>query len=124
MFKTYLRGKQMLAAAIVDDAASMARTLVRREARGPGDTDNAMRRLEARYGVPYGVLWSLRYRKPKDILASAFLTLSNAYEAECERQRRAIEHDLAIAKAKGGVAAALATAIARVNREETAGEPD
>jgi hypothetical protein len=120
--KFSLHGCKMSSLAIVDSAAFMARAMVQREARGPGDTDNAMRRIETRYGVPYGVLWSLRYRKPKDILASAFLTLSNAYEAECERQRRAIDHDLAIAKAKGGIAAALAEAVARIDRETTPGE--
>lgn len=65
----------MSGVAIVDSAANMARDLVQREARGPGDLENAMRRIEARYGVPYATLWSLRYRKPKDIMASALLTL-------------------------------------------------
>jgi hypothetical protein len=50
-------------------AADWARILVQREARGPGDMPNAMDRLEHRYGLPSGLLWKLRYRRPKDISA-------------------------------------------------------
>ncbi len=35
-------------------ARSWANELLRRESRGPGDMENAMRRLETRYGIPYG----------------------------------------------------------------------
>lgn len=72
----------------VDQARAIARDLVQHESRGPGDTDNAMRRLEARYGVPYGFLWSLRYRPPKDVLMGAWHRLTAAYRAECERVER------------------------------------
>lgn len=72
----------------VEHAARMSRVMVAREMRGPGDTEAAMRRIEARYGVPYSLQWSLRYRPPKDILVGAWLRLSAAYQAECERQER------------------------------------
>lgn len=80
-------------------ARDMASALVQREARGPGDLDNAMRRIEQRYGVPYGLLWSLRYRPPKDIVAGAWQTLTNAYRAECERHARRLEHEIQTMKA-------------------------
>ncbi len=80
-------------------ASEMARNLVHRESRGPGDLENAMRRIEAKYGVPYSVLWSLRYRQPKDILMGVFHKLRSAYEAECQRQASILEHELTVQKA-------------------------
>lgn len=110
MGKFSLREKQVSPSAFVDDAATKARWLVQREVRGPGDLDNAMRRVEARYGVSFSTLWSLRYRRPKDIFTSAYIAILNAYEAECERQRKLLEHEQAITKAKTGVSAHLARA--------------
>lgn len=49
-------------------ASEIARRLVQAESRGPGDTENAMRRISSRWGVPFTFLWSLRYRPPADIL--------------------------------------------------------
>lgn len=80
-------------------AKEMASNLVLRESRGPGDLDNAMRRIEAKYGVPYSVLWSLRYRQPKDILLGVFTKLRAAYQAECARQAALLEHELMRTKA-------------------------
>jgi hypothetical protein len=89
-------------AAAVEQAATWAKELTRREVRGPGDLENAWRRLEARYGVPAHTFWSLRYRKPKDILASIYFRLSGAYQAEVERQMRMLANELAITKAIAG----------------------
>lgn len=77
--------KYLTEAEYVAEARRLARDLVQNEVRGPGDTDGAMRRIEARYGVPYTFLWSLRYRPPRDILMGAWSRLLAAYEAECER---------------------------------------
>lgn len=82
----------------VDQAANWAKRLTQTEARGPGDLENAWRRLEARYGVPWRVFWSLRYRKPSDIGAALYARLEAAYQAECERQMRRLEHALEITK--------------------------
>jgi hypothetical protein len=83
-------------------AREMASRMVVREASGPGDIDNAMRRIEARYGVPYSLLWALRYRPPKDILLSPYRLLCAAYEAEVERQMRCLKNEIEITKAKCG----------------------
>jgi hypothetical protein len=100
--KTSLQDDAMNEAAIVDDARLLWRSLVTRESRGPGDTDNAMRRLARRHGLDYGALWSLRYRPPKAVLAGFYLSLRSAYAAECERQLRLLRHELEITKAKAG----------------------
>lgn len=102
MCKHRLQEKRMNDAAYVDEAAAWARELTRREARGPGDMENAWQRLETRYGVPASAFWALRYRKPKDILASVYFRILAAYEAECARQMRKLEHEIAITKAKAG----------------------
>ena len=91
----------------VDDAADSVSWLIRRESRGPRDLENAMRRLEARYGIPYAVLWSLRYRKPKDILVSVYARIKDAHEAEINRQRSLLEHEQSITKAKTKIGAFL-----------------
>ena len=84
------------------DARAWANELVRREARGPGDMENAMRRLESRYGIPWRMFWSLRYRPPADILTGLFFKLRDAYHAECNRQMRILEHEIIITKLKAG----------------------
>ena len=76
--------------------------MVARESRGPGDTENAMRRLEARYGVPWRVFWTLRYRPPPDILCGVFEKIQAAYRAEVERQLRQLRHELDITRLKLG----------------------
>jgi hypothetical protein len=65
-------------------------------ARGPGDTENAMRSIERDYGVDYWVLWRLRYRLSslRDIGVSTYMALQAAYRAECERQARKLHHEV------------------------------
>ena len=99
MRKKSLRGEQVNA---VPQAAEWSKALVQREARGSGDTENAMRRLEQRYGIPWRTFWSLRYRKPRSICADIWLSLRAAYLAECERQARKLEHEIEITRAIAG----------------------
>lgn len=100
----------------VDEAQRIAREMVANEARGPGDLINAMRRIEARYGVPYSLLKALRYNPPSDIMIGVWTRLLNAYEAECERVERKAQLERerikairdatnpSVARAGGGVA--------------------
>lgn len=88
----------------VEAAQHWAKSLVHRESRGPGDMEGAMRRLEAKYGIPWRAFWSLRYRPPTSICADLWLRLRAAHEAECQRQMRLIEHELEITKAIAGPA--------------------
>lgn len=60
-----------------------------------------MRRLEARYGIPWRTFWSLKYRPPSDVFVSIYNRLQAAYQSECERQMRLLAHEIEIAKAKG-----------------------
>lgn len=121
MCKKFLRDSQMSDAVYVEQASGWARALVRRESQGPGDTENAMRRIEARYGVPFAALWALRYRHPKGVLASIYFRLHAAYQHECERQMRLLRHELEITRQTAGAdRAAVAAAQAVVGETESA----
>lgn len=100
----------MECAAFVEDAAKKTRALVKSESRGCGDTENAMRRVEQKWGIGFSLVWALHYRLPKDITIGKYLRIVNAYEAHCEQQMRRFEHERAITKAKGWLGARLVRA--------------
>ena len=77
----------------VSQAKAYAQQLLRWESRGPGDTDNALRRIARRHGINYSALWSLRYRAPKRIWADVLSSILVAYETERLRQLRKLEND-------------------------------
>lgn len=83
-------------AAFLDQAAAWSKDLTRMKARGPGDIENAMRQIERQYGVDYGFLWSLRYRRERlrTISISVYESIRAAYRAECAAQMRKLEHDI------------------------------
>lgn len=94
---------------VVDEAASWADLLVRREHRGPGDTLDAARQRAARkHRLPEQVLWALRYRKPKRIWADLYKRLEMAVAAEIQSQEARLAHELAITKALPPTPARLA----------------
>ena len=91
-------------AAYVDQAVTWSKDLTRMKARGPGDTENAMRLIERQYGVDYWTLWRLRYRRNqiKDIGVSIYMRLWAAYRAECERQMNRLRHEITITEQIAG----------------------
>lgn len=95
---------QMTDAAYLDQAAAWSKDLTRLKARGPGDTENAMRQIEREYGIEYGFLWSLRYRKDrlKRISKAVFDRIEAAYHAECQRQMRKLQHEIVITEKIAG----------------------
>ena len=98
--KKRLRGEEVDR---VLEAQDWSKALVQREARGSGDTENAMRRLEQRYGIPWRTFWSLRYRVPKTLCVNVWFQIRAAYLAECERQARKLQHEIEITKAIAGI---------------------
>jgi hypothetical protein len=102
--KKFLQGSEMSSVAYVDQAAEWSRKLTQMRARGPGDTDNAMRSIERDYGIAHSILWSLRYRRDRyrSIGVDIYARLSAAYAAECERQVRKLSHEIEITKAVAG----------------------
>jgi hypothetical protein len=87
----------------VDLAADYASRLIAQETHAlGGDTDEAMRRVEAKYGVGYWTLWGLRYKRPKAVSADLFTRLRGAYLAACERQLANLQHEIAVERARCG----------------------
>ncbi|MFC5423244.1 hypothetical protein ACFPOB_27235 [Bosea eneae] len=86
----------------VDEARTWGEYLTRAEARGPGDYGQAMERIERRYRLPARLLWTLRYRPPKDLFVKSYRALKAAYDAERSRQMRLLSHELAITEAIAG----------------------
>lgn len=112
-----------------DLTISYARKALQAEARGPGDLDEAMHRLEARSGVGYWTWWGLWHRRRKSVDMDLFQRVRGAYLAVCERQLAKVQHTLTVEAAKGGsddfsdlvaeaedVASRLAEAIRRSGR--------
>lgn len=104
MFKRSLKGRKMSNVAYLDNAEKWSKDLTRMKARGPGDTDNAMRQIEREYGVDYGTIWKLRYRRSavRDIGVSVYMRLQAAYQAECERQMRKLRNEIKITEEIAG----------------------
>ena len=102
--KSLWKKNQMSDASYLNEAAEWSKSLTRMRARGPGDIENAMRSIERDYGVDYWLLWRLRYRRSvlKDIGVSAYMRLKAAYQAECERQMRKLQHEIEITEAIAG----------------------
>ena len=103
-FAKVKKDSAMSDAAYLDQAALWSKDLTRMKARGPGDTENAMRSIEREYGIDYGFLWSLRYRRDrlKIISLSVYEGIRAAYREECERQLRKLRHEIQITEAITG----------------------
>lgn len=78
----------------VEAATDHVRIMVQRESCGPGDLENAMRRLEARYGLPFWSLWHLRKGKAKTVEASLLARIRAAYLDMCAKQAGSLLHEI------------------------------
>lgn len=85
----------------VEAATEYVRTMVQRESRGPGDLDNAMQRLEQRYGLPFWSLWYLRKGKAKTVETSLYARIRGAYLDMCQRQASTLLHEIELEAAAG-----------------------
>jgi hypothetical protein len=90
------KGLPLSDAAYIDAAQKWSKDLTRMKSRGPGDTENAMRQIEREYGIDYGFLWSLRYRRDRlrTISISVYESIATAYRSECERQMRKLKNEI------------------------------
>ncbi|MGY3527259.1 hypothetical protein [Bradyrhizobium sp. USDA 4452] len=107
-------------AAYLDQAAIWSKDLTRMKARGPGDTENAMRSVAREYNIDYGFLWSLRYRRERlrIISVSVYEAIRAAYRAECERQMRKLENEIRITEEIAGADHAAVVAAKAVVGED------
>lgn len=85
----------------VEAATDYVRTMVQRESNGPGDIDNAMNRIEARYGLPFWSLWHLRKGRAKTVEASLLARIRAAYLDMCAKQATGLLHEIEMEAAAG-----------------------
>lgn len=85
----------------VESATEYVRIMVQRESRGPGDLDNAMHRIEAKYGLPFWSLWHLRKGKAKSCEVSLYNRVRGAYLDMCQRQASNLLHEIELEVAAG-----------------------
>lgn len=90
----------MSAAVFVEQARGMARFLEDREFAHVGDREIARARIEQRYGVSGSILYALRYRPPKQVAAEVYARLCAAVEHVASQQVKALEHEVATARAR------------------------
>jgi hypothetical protein len=82
-------------------ASNLVRQMIQSEARGPGDSEGAMARLEQRYGIGFWTLDRLRRGRAKTCEASIYQRIRMAYLDLCARQLTKLEHQIAIEQAAG-----------------------
>jgi hypothetical protein len=85
----------------VEAASDYVQRMVQREARGPGDIENAMSRLEVRYGIGFWQLSHLRKGRAKTCDTSLFARIRAAYLDMCARQISALQHEIEVEGALG-----------------------
>lgn len=83
-------------------ASGYVRRMVEREAKGWGDQNNALTRIEQRYGLPFWSMDRLRTGRAKTVEAGLFQRIRMAYLDMCQRQVVALEHEIAMERAVNG----------------------
>lgn len=94
--KTQSKVREMSTAEL---ATGYVRRMVEKEVRGWGDQENALSRLEQRYGLPFWTLQNLRTGRAKTVEAGIFARIRAAYLDLCERQVRQLQHEISVEKA-------------------------
>lgn len=80
------------------EATRFVRRMVENETRGWGDTDSALTRLEAKYGVSFWTLQNLRTGRAKTVEASLSHRIKAAFIDHCGRHAARLLHEADIAK--------------------------
>lgn len=80
-------------------ATELVRKMIHSESQGPGDAENAMRRIAERYGIGFWTQDHLRKKRAKTIDGSLLSRIRNAYIDMLERQLSHLASELAVEKA-------------------------
>ena len=92
------REREMSSVDMAGEASGFVRRMVENETRGWGDTDNALSRLEAKYGLPFWSLQNLRTGRAKTVEASLFNRIKAAFVDHCGKQAARLLHEADMAK--------------------------
>ena len=79
-------------------ASGYVRRMVENETRGWGDQENALTRLEAKYGLPFWTLQNLRTGRAKTVEASLFNRIKAAFVDQCGRHATRLLHEAEMAR--------------------------
>jgi len=80
-------------------ASGYVRRMVENETRGWGDTESALPRLEAKYGVSFWTLNNLRTGRAKTVEATLFNRIKAAFADQCGRHAARLLHEAETAMA-------------------------
>lgn len=80
-------------------ATELVRKMIHRESNGPGDAENAMRRIAERYGIGFWTQDHLRKRRAKTVDGSMLGRIRGAYIDMLERQMALLQAELDIERA-------------------------
>ncbi len=75
-------------------ATELVRKMIHRESNGPGDAENAMRRIADRYGIGFWTQDHLRKKRAKTIDGSILSRIRRAYIDILERQLALLQAEL------------------------------
>lgn len=82
-------------------ASEYVKRMISREMRGPNDMGPAMNRIEQKFGIPFWSLDHLRKGKAKVCDVALFQRIRLAYFDHCERQIKALQHELKLERLSG-----------------------
>ena len=80
-------------------AGGYVRRMVENETRGWGDTENALSRLEIKYGLPFWTLNNLRTGRAKTVEATLYEKIRSAFADQCARHAARLLHEAEVAMA-------------------------
>jgi hypothetical protein len=109
----------------IEAASDYAREIVQLEARGPGDTEGALYRLQQKYGISINQLMHLRAGRAKSCDISLFARLRLAYLDLCRSKALTLLHKIEIEEAKGDdsnqdIGGELKTLVAKIDGQRRA----
>lgn len=80
-------------------ATELVRKMIHTESNGPGDAENAMRRIAERYGIGFWTQDHLRKKRAKSVDGTVLGRIRGAYIDMLERQMSRLASELAVEKA-------------------------
>lgn len=85
----------------VEAATGYVRRMTKLESDGPGDIDNALRRISNKYGLGFWQLWHLRKGKAKTVDSSVFSRIRQTYLDMLAVKASNLLHEINIEAAAG-----------------------
>ncbi len=113
----------------VEAATEYVRKMTKLESSGPGDIDNALRRIADRFGLGFWTLWHLRKGKAKSCDSGLYARIRGSYLDMCAAKASNLLHEITIEAAAGhddnqDLADRLGEILAEVQAQRAAMKPN